>query len=161
LSSRTRLLTRLIAAVAVCQMAAILGSIFTTPAIPTWYEGLRKPDLAPPNWVFAPVWTILYLLMGISLFFILNVGPERRHVREPVVIFGVQLVLNILWSYLFFGMQSPLLGLIGIVALWMMTGLTIVSFFKVSKLAAMLLVPYLIWVSFASYLNYALLILNP
>jgi len=161
LSSRARLLTRLIAAVAVCQMAAVLGSIFTTLAIPTWYVGLRKPDLAPPNWVFAPVWTILYLLMGISLFFILNVGSKRRHVREPVVIFGVQLGLNILWSYLFFGMQSPLLGLIGIVALWMMIGLTIVSFFKVSKLAAMLLVPYLIWVSFASYLNYALLILNP
>lgn len=161
MSSRTRLLTRLIAAVAVCQMAAILGSIFTTPAIPTWYAGLRKPDLAPPNWVFAPVWTILYLLMGISLFFILNVGPERRPVREPVVIFGVQLALNILWSYLFFGMQSPLLGLIGIVALWVMIVLTIVSFFKVSKLAALLLVPYLIWVGFASYLNYALLILNP
>jgi len=161
LSSRARLLTRLIAAVAVCQMAAVLGSIFTTLAIPTWYVGLRKPDLAPPNWVFAPVWTILYLLMGISLFFILNVGPERRHVREPVVIFGVQLALNILWSYLFFGMQSPLLGLIGIVALWVMIVLTIVSSFKASKPAAMLLVPYLIWVSFASYLNYALLILNP
>jgi len=142
-------------------MAAILGSILTIPAIPTWYAGLRKPGLAPPNWVFAPVWTILYLLMGISFFFILNVGPERRQVRKPVVIFGVQLGLNILWSYLFFGMQSPLLGLIGIVALWMMIVLTIVSFFKVSKLAAMLLVPYLIWVSFASYLNYALLILNP
>ena len=142
-------------------MTAFLGSIFTAPAIPTWYAGLRKPDLAPPNWVFAPVWTILYLLMSISLFFVLNVGPERRRVREPVVIFGVQLALNILWSYLFFGMRSPLLGLIGVVALWVMIVLTIVSFFKASKLAALLLVPYLIWVSFAGYLNYALLILNP
>jgi len=104
---------------------------------------------------------MLYLLMGISLFLIWNVGLEKRHVRRSLAIFGVQLVLNILWSYLFFGMQSPLLGLIGIVALWITIVLTVVSFSKVSKLAAMLLVPYLIWVSFASYLNYALLILNP
>ena len=161
LSSRARLLARLIAAVAICQMAAILGSVFTTPAIPTWYGGLRKPSHAPPNWVFAPMWTMLYLLMGISLFLIWNVGLEKRHVRRSLAIFGVQLVLNILWSHLFFGMQSPLLGLIGIVALWITIVLTVVSFSKVSKLAAMLLVPYLIWVSFASYLNYALLILNP
>jgi len=142
-------------------MAAILGSVFTTPAIPTWYAGLRKPDLAPPNWVFAPVWTMLYLLMGISLFLIWNVGLERREVRRSVVIFGVQLALNILWSYLFFGLQSTLLGLIRIVALWMMIVLTVTSFLKVSKKAALLLVPYLLWVSFASYLNYSLWILNP
>jgi len=161
LSDRARFFIRLIVAAAICQMAAILGSVFTTPAIPTWYAGLRKPDLAPPNWVFAPVWTMLYLLMGISLFLIWNVGLERREVRRSVVIFGVQLALNILWSYLFFGLQSTLLGLIRIVALWMMIVLTVTSFLKVSKKAALLLVPYLLWVSFASYLNYSLWILNP
>jgi len=161
MSRGVRFYIRLVIAVAICQIAAIVGSVFTTPAIPTWYSGLRKPDLAPPNWVFAPVWTVLYLLMGISLFLVWNAGLGKSNVRKSVVIFGVQLALNIFWSYLFFGLRSPLLGLIGIVVLWIMIVLTIVSFFKVSKVATLLLVPYLLWVSFASYLNYAVLILNP
>ena len=151
---------RLIISIAVCQLAGIIGSIFTTPSIATWYAGLRKPGLAPPNWVFAPVWTTLFVLMGISLFIVWNAGLDRSYVRRSIAAFGVQLVLNALWSYLFFGLQSPLLGLIEIVILWISIALNIAFFLKVSKIAAYLLVPYLLWVSFAGYLNYLLFLLN-
>ena len=95
---RSRAYVRLIIAVAICEGAGIVGSIFTTPAISTWYAGLRKPDFAPPNWIFGPVWTTLYLLMGISLFIVWKAGLDKIAVRRSVVVFGVQLVLNILWS---------------------------------------------------------------
>lgn len=152
---------RLILAVAICEMAGIAGSIFTAPAIPTWYASLKKPPLAPPNWVFAPVWTTLYFLMGISLFIVWNAGIGKSTVRKSIAIFSIQLVLNVLWSYLFFGLRSPLLGLAGIMAMWFMIVLTVVSFFRISKTAALVLIPYLIWDSFASYLNYSILTLNP
>lgn len=158
---RSRTYVRLILALAICEGAGIVGSIFTTPAIPTWYAGLRKPDFAPPNWVFGPVWTTLYLLMGISLFTVWNAGFDKATVRRSVAAFSVQLVLNILWSYLFFGLRSPLLGLVGIIAMWIAIASTIVFFQKVSKTAAFLFIPYLLWVSFAGYLNYLLLMLNP
>jgi len=158
---RSRAYVRLIIAVAICEGAGIVGSIFTTPAISTWYAGLRKPDFAPPNWIFGPVWTTLYLLMGISLFIVWKAGLDKIAVRRSVVVFGVQLVLNIFWSYLFFGLRSPLLGLIEIMVMWIAIALTIVFFLKVSKTAALLLVPYLLWVSIASYLNYLLLMFNP
>jgi tryptophan-rich sensory protein len=97
-----RFYARLVAAVGVCQIAAIVGSIFTAPAMPTWHSGLRKPDLAPPNWIFAPVWIVLYFLMGPSLFLVWNAGLDKNNVRRSVVIFSIQLVLNVIWSYLFF-----------------------------------------------------------
>ena len=159
--SRVKTYTRLILSIVVCQIAGIIGSFLTTPAIPTWYARLRKPDFAPPNWVFVPVWMLLYLLMGISLFILWNAGLEKSNVRKSVAIFSVQLVLNIFWSYFFFGLQSPLLGLVEIIALWVAIVLTIVFSFRVSKVAASLLIPYLLWVSFASYLNYLVMILNP
>ena len=151
---------RLILAIAICQMAGIVGSIFTAPAIPAWYADLRKPDIAPPNWIFAPAWTILYLLMGISLFLIWNAGPNRAAIRRPIILFGIQLAMNAIWSYLFFGLRSPLLGLIWIAALWILIALTIASFLRISRAAASLLIPYLLWVTFAGYLNYQILILN-
>lgn len=153
--------TRLVMAIVLCQIAGLVGSIFTTPAISTWYANLHKPNVAPPNWVFAPVWTTLYLLMGISFFMIWNAGRGKDAVRKPIIMFFVQLALNVLWSYLFFGLKSPLLGLIGIVVLWFMIVFTTIFFFRVSKVAASLLLPYLAWVSLASYLNYLLYALNP
>jgi len=156
-----KIYARLIISVALCQVAGMVGSLFTIPGIATWYAGLRKPVFAPPNWVFAPVWTTLYLLMGISLFIVWNIGLEKNAVRKSIVIFGIQLLLNVFWSYLFFGLRSPLLGLVEIMAMWLMILLTMLAFFKISKKAALLLVPYLIWVSLASYLNYSILILNP
>jgi benzodiazapine receptor len=152
---------RLVVSVALCEAAGIIGSLFTTAAINSWYAGLRRPAFAPPNWVFAPVWTTLYLLMGISLFMVWKVGLEKRAVKKSIVIFAIQLLLNIIWSYLFFGLRSPLMGFIEIVVMWLMILLTILSFFKISKKAALLLVPYLAWVSIASYLNYSILVLNP
>ena len=152
---------RLIISVVLCQAAGIVGSLFTAPAINSWYAGLRRPAFSPPNWVFAPVWTTLYLLMGISLFMVWNVGLEKSAVKKSIMIFSIQLLLNILWSYLFFGLRSPLMGFIEIVVMWLMILLTMLSFFKISKKAALLLVPYLAWVSIASYLNYSILVLNP
>ena len=152
---------RLIISVALCQAAGIIGSLFTTPAINSWYASLRKPAFAPPNWVFAPVWTTLYLLMGISLFIVWNIGLEKNSVRKSIVVFGIQLLLNVFWSYLFFGLKSPLLGLVEIVVMWLTILSTILVFFRISKKAAVLLIPYLMWVSVASYLNYSILVLNP
>ena len=152
---------RLVLSVALCQAAGIVGSLFTTQAITSWYASLRKPEFAPPNWVFAPVWTTLYLLMGIALFIVWNTIPEKSSARSAIVIFGLQLLLNAFWSYLFFGLKSPLLGLIEIVVMWFAILLTILTFLRISKKAALLLVPYLIWVSIASYLNYSILVLNP
>jgi tryptophan-rich sensory protein len=151
----------LIITVAICLTAGVIGSFFTTPNIPTWYADLNKPWFTPPSWVFGPVWTILYILMGISLFLVLRKGWERRDVQIGTAVFGIQLVLNILWSYLFFGLRSPLYGLIGIVALWIAILATIVWFFRISRPAAILLVPYIAWVSIATALNYSIYILNP
>ncbi|MDD1711987.1 MAG: tryptophan-rich sensory protein, partial [Methanoregulaceae archaeon] len=141
--------------------AGVIGSFFTTPNIATWYESLNKPWFTPPSWVFGPVWTTLFILMGISLFLVLREGWERKDVQIGTAIFGIQLVLNILWSYLFFGLRSPLYGLIGIAALWIAILVTIIWFFRISRPAAILLVPYIIWVSIASALNYGIYVLNP
>lgn len=142
------------------QLAGFIGSIFTTPNIPTWYEGLTKPELAPPNWVFFPVWTILFLMMGVALYLVWREGVSKWSVKIALTFFFVQLALNTLWSIIFFGMQNPGLALIEIAFLWSAIALTIYTFFKVNKFAAYLLIPYLLWVSFASYLNYMIWVLN-
>jgi translocator protein len=151
----------LIGSVVICLLAGVIGSFFTMPNIATWYASLNKPWFTPPPWVFGPVWTTLYILMGISLFLVLREGWERKDVHIGTAIFGIQLVLNILWSYLFFGLQSPLYGLIGIAALWIAILVTIIWFFRISRPAAILLIPYIIWVSIASALNYGVYVLNP
>jgi benzodiazapine receptor len=151
----------LIGSVVICLLAGVIGSFFTTPNIATWYASLNKPWFTPPSWVFGPVWTTLFILMGISLFLVLREGWERKDVQIGTAIFGVQLLLNVLWSYLFFGLQSPLYGLIGIAALWIAILVNIIWFFRISRPAAILLVPYIIWVSIASALNYGIYVLNP
>jgi benzodiazapine receptor len=152
---------RLVAAIAICEFAGVFGSIFTFSAIPTWYSALNKPWFSPPNWLFGPVWTLLYLLMGISLYLIWNKGLRSKKVENAVKIFGVQLFLNALWSVLFFGLRSPFLGLVGIILLWFSIILTIFKFYKISRNAGLLLLPYLLWVTFAMSLNYFVLVLNP
>lgn len=144
----------------VCEAAGFLGSLFTAPAIPTWYANLQKPSFNPPNWLFAPVWTTLYALMGIAAYLVWKAGIEKNEVRIALALFAIQLVLNILWSYLFFKLQSPLYALIEIVILWLFILLTMISFLKVSKTAGLLLLPYLLWVSFAAILNFAIFRLN-
>jgi len=151
---------KLVVSILVCQWAGIVGSLFTSPAIASWYATLEKPSFNPPNWIFAPVWTLLFLLMGIALYFVWNSEIESNKKRIAILIFAVQLVLNIFWSILFFGLQSPLYAFIEIIILWLAILLTIISFYKISKPAAELLLPYILWVSFAAVLNFSILILN-
>ncbi len=151
---------RLIVAVVVSLSAGIIGSIFTSPAIPGWYAALQKPVLNPPGWVFAPVWTILYILMGISLFLIWREGVKKKEIKTAIIIFFVQLFLNASWSFVFFGMKNPGWALVNIISLWLIIITMTILFHKINKKAAYLLIPYIIWISFASYLNYAIWILN-
>jgi translocator protein len=143
-----------------CELVGLLGTPFTMTAIPNWYAMLNKPFFSPPNWIFGPVWTLLYLLMGISIYLIWEKGIQKKKVKHAVYLFASQLTANFLWSILFFGLRSPILGLIDIVIMIVLIGLTIRSFYPLSKTAAYLLVPYLAWVSFATLLNLAILLLN-
>jgi tryptophan-rich sensory protein len=152
--------SKLIIAITVSELAGIIGAVFTTPSITGWYAGIVKPAINPPAWVFGPVWTILFVLMGISAFLVWEKGLERRDVQIALGIFIGQLVLNTLWSIIFFGLHSPGGALVEIMFLWLIILATIGMFYKISKAAAWLLVPYILWVSFASYLNYAIWILN-
>ena len=150
----------LLGAIVLCQLAGVIGSVFTLSSIPTWYATLNKPFFTPPNWVFGPVWITLYTLMGVSLFLVWKKGTKSRQNRIALGLFGVQLVLNALWSVIFFGMQSIIGGLIVIIALWFVLITTSVRFYKIDTRAGHLLVPYLLWLSLATALNAFLLILN-
>jgi benzodiazapine receptor len=153
-------LIKLIVSVLVCLLAGQIGALATSASIQTWYGTLTKPFFTPPNWVFAPVWITLYLLMGIALFLVWRKGFEEPRVRHGLAIFGIQLILNTLWSIAFFGLQSPFAGFVVIVLLWLAILLTILSFSKISKPATILLIPYILWVSIAALLNAAILVLN-
>jgi benzodiazapine receptor len=160
-NKRSKDIVRLVISIVACQCAGIVGSIFTMGAIPTWYAALQKPPFAPPNWLFAPAWITLYLLMAISAFLVWRTGLENRQTRTALIVFLVQLILNALWSIAFFGLQSPLYGLIVIIALWIAILVTIIKFFRISTIAGALMVPYILWVSFATVLNGSILMLNP
>ena len=151
---------KLIVSIIVCQCAGLIGSIFTTPAISTWYATLDKPPFTPPNWLFAPAWITLYLLMAVSASIVWQRGLGNRPARTSLAIFLIQLILNALWSVVFFGLQSPLYGIIVIVALWIVILLTIIKFFRISTSAGVLLLPYIAWVTFAATLNVSIFILN-
>lgn len=151
---------RLVVCILICEGAGLLGSIATMPHIPLWYASLTKPSFTPPSWLFGPVWTGFYFLMGVSLFLVWRLGIGRSGVRTAIVVFAIQLALNVLWSFVFFGRQSPLGGLVVIVALWVMIVATIASFARVSTAASLILVPYILWVSFAAVLNAAIVRLN-
>jgi benzodiazapine receptor len=142
------------------EMAGVIGSVFTSRTVSSWYLTLKKPAWTPPSSVFAPVWIVLYLLMGIAAFLVWKKGLAHEAVRAALALFIVQLVLNALWSAAFFGLPSPLAGLIVIAALWVMILATTVAFFRISTGAGLLLVPYLLWVSFAASLNWSIFTLN-
>jgi len=150
----------LIVSILFCQLAGLLGSFFTAPAIPVWYASLKKPWFNPPGWLFGPVWIGLYALMGVAAYLIWEEGIGKKEVKIALIIFALQLILNALWSILFFGVQSPKLALIEIVILWLFIFLTIWKFAKISSLAGLLLLPYLAWVSFAALLNFFIFRLN-
>ena len=153
-------LSKLIAAILVCEFVGILGSVFTIPSITTWYAALQKPSFSPPNWLFGPVWVLLYALMGISAYLIWDKGIRKKGVKTSLKLFSLQLILNFMWSILFFGLKSPLLGLIEIALLWIAILATIMKFARLSKEAAVLMVPYILWVSFAAVLNLYVWMLN-
>lgn len=143
------------------QLAAVVGSVFTARSVSTWYTTIVRPEWNPPSWIFGPVWTTLFILMGIALYLVwTREGVSEALKKRAYNIFGAQLVLNILWSVAFFGLQNPGLALFVIALLWLMILLNILIFRKISRTAERLLWPYLAWVSFATYLNYAIWILN-
>ena len=176
-------IAKLIISIAICELAGAAGSVFTTPAIGTWYAGLAKPSFNPPNWIFGPVWIILFFLMGISLYLVWSrqwvvknaLMPTKRKIwnsvserfwsgswqkQNVIAVFAVQLILNVLWSAIFFGLKSPGAAFFELLTLWCAIVYTIVNFYRVSKAAAWLLSPYILWVSFAAILNFALWRMN-
>ncbi len=158
-------LFKLIIAIVISELAGIVGSVFTTPSIDGWYSGIVKPALNPPSWVFGPVWVTLFALMGIAAFLVWSAysgatDDRKKGIKTALTIFGIQLILNTIWSIIFFGFHSPFGAFIEIIFLWLAIVATIVAFARISKPAAWLLGPYIIWVSFAIYLNYSIWILN-
>jgi benzodiazapine receptor len=143
-----------------CELAGIIGSVFTVRSVQTWYTTLQKPSFNPPSWLFGPVWTVLYLLMGIAAYLVWTRGWSASGVKTALAVFVVQLILNSIWSILFFGMRLPRWAFVEILFLWAAIAVTIFMFSKLSQAAALLLVPYILWVSFASVLNYFLWRLN-
>lgn len=152
---------RIIYCVAICLVVGYLSSITTQSSINTWYPTLIKPSFNPPNWLFAPVWTLLFIMMGVAAGMIWNqLENQKELVKKALLFFTVQLLLNALWSYLFFGLNNVLLALIEIVLLWLIIYETFYIFKKIDKKAAYLFIPYLIWVGFAAVLNGSIYYLN-
>lgn len=149
---------QLIACLIIPLLAGALGSLFTVPKIDGWYQTLTKPVFNAPNWAFAPVWNTLFILMGVALFLVIRSKSKDR--QTAGYLFLAQLVINVCWSLMFFGLESPLLGLITIIVLWILIWFNIRWFYRINRVAGWLLVPYLLWVSFATVLNYAILTLN-
>ncbi|MFW6025252.1 MAG: TspO/MBR family protein [Candidatus Woesearchaeota archaeon] len=153
-------LGKLFVSIFISLLAGFIGSFFTTSSVSNWYPTLTKPFFNPPNWIFAPVWTILYILIGISLFLVWDKISSNLFSEKAIILFIIQLILNSLWSILFFGLRSPLLGVVGIIPLWITILLMMYYFRKESKLSFYLLIPYILWVSFAAILNIAIFVLN-
>jgi len=153
---------KLVICLLIPQLAGLLGSIANFTSLDSWYISLVKPSFNPPSWVFRPVWTFLFLLMGLSLYLVWQKKGSfhKKQWNLTIKIFSVQLGLNILWSYLFFFFHNPLAGFLEIILLWIFILLNIIYFYKLNKTAGLLLVPYLLWVSFATFLNFNLWILN-
>ena len=151
-------LPKLLASIILCLGVGSLGSFFTVSEIASWYATLQKPFFSPPNYLFGPVWTILYILMGISLYLVWV--AKKKGKEKAMQLFLIQLALNFFWSIIFFGLHSPEVAFVEIIAMWIFIYLTIKAFSGISKTAAYLLYPYLAWVSFATILNLSIVLLN-
>lgn len=141
-------------------LAGVIGSFFTETGANSWYQTINKPSFNPPDFLFAPVWTALFILMGVSLYLVLKKIDNIKKYKVALIWFSVQWLLNILWSFFFFYLENPLFGLIEIGLLIISIVLTIRYFYSINKLASYLLIPYLLWVLWAAVLNYYILILN-
>ena len=157
-NERKSLFSKIIVMVVVAEIAGIAGSLVTFPSVGSWYSSLVKPDISPPNWVFGPVWIMLYALMGIAAGLVWASSDKRK--TFALKVYGAQLGLNVLWSLVFFGLRSPGLAFINIIALWLAIVATMAAF-RFSRSAMLLLVPYIAWVTVAMFLNYSIWILNP
>jgi benzodiazapine receptor len=143
-----------------CLGIGFLASFITMPKIPGWYAGLVKPSFSPPNWLFGPVWTLLYVMMALAAWRVTTAEIDAETRKRAVLTFSGQLGLNAIWSPAFFGLESPRLGLLIIVALLSALALTVAVFWRIDRIAGLLLVPYLAWVAFATMLNLAIVVLN-
>lgn len=151
---------KLVISIVICLAVGNIGTLFTTPNIATWYATLTKPGFNPPNWIFAPVWTTLFVLMGISLFLVWNYRNREGNRKAFLIVFVINLILNVLWSAIFFGLHMPGLAFLEIILLALSIIILIALSWKISRAASALLIPYLLWVCFASFLNYNIWILN-
>ena len=154
-------ITRILSVVVTCLVIGYFSGIITRSAITDWYPTLVKPSFNPPNWIFAPVWSLLYVMMGVAAGLVWNrLEFEKEAVKKALIFFAIQLGLNALWSYLFFGLHNPMLAGLEIIVLWLMIYETYVQFGKINKIAGYLFLPYLAWVSFAAVLNASIWWLN-
>jgi tryptophan-rich sensory protein len=176
-------IVKLLVSIIICELAGVIGALFTTPNINSWYKGLQKPFFNPPNWIFGPVWTTLFILMGVSLYLVWsknwkvknkifsNIKKAPSKISEKflsgswmkaniILIFSFQLLLNIIWSFIFFAKQNPGAAFFELIMLWFAIIFTIINFYRVSKTSAYLLIPYILWVSFAGFLNFTIWMLN-
>lgn len=151
---------RLATFVIVAELAGILGTVFTVRSIPTWYAGLQKPSFNPPNWVFGPVWTVLYFLQGLAAYLVWERRDSHPQAGTALKLFWIQLALNAIWTPIFFGAKNLGLAFVEIILMWIFIVLTMVWFWRVRPTAAYLMLPYLAWVTFASVLNFSLWRLN-
>ena len=155
---------KFVISIIICESVGIIGSFFTFSSVSNWFPTLVKPWFSPPSWLFGPVWTILYFLMGLSLYIVWNYKTEtvskQKYKKQFFILFGIQLILNALWSFLFFGLKSPISGLIDILFLDITVITTIIYANRVSKYAAVLLAPYMAWIIFATLLNFEIALLN-
>lgn len=155
--------SRLVISIIICELAGIGGAFFTSPAVSSdWYKNLAKPGWQPPSWLFSPVWITIYALMGVALFLVWKEFSEdkKKEKKLAIIIFFIQLILNIFWSIIFFGMRSPGGAFFEIIFLWLAILITMIYFSKISRLAAWLFIPYILWVSFAAFLNFTIYSLN-
>lgn len=150
---------KLLFSLVISQLTGALGALFTVSSVSSWYPTLNKPPFTPPNWLFGPAWTLLYILMGISFYLVWRQKINKK-IKTALAIFVIQLILNLFWSMIFFGFKNPSFALLEIVVLWFFILLTIVKFLPLSKKAAYLLIPYLLWVTFATILNFSIVRLN-
>ena len=154
-------ITRILSVVVTCLVIGYFSGIVTRSAIADWYPTLIKPSFNPPNWIFAPVWSMLYVMMGVAAGLVWDrMQQESEVVKKALLFFAIQLGLNALWSYLFFGLHNPMLAGLEIIVLWLMIYETYVQFAKINKIAGYLFIPYLAWVSFAAVLNASIWWLN-
>ena len=157
--STASLVAGLVVAIAICFLAAAIGGFATSSSVNDWYADITKPSWNPPDWIFGPVWTVLYLMMGVSAWLVWKKSGFKDS-GYALAVFAIQLALNTTWSVIFFGLRQPGWALVEIIVLWLSIAITIAMFHRHSKLAAGLLVPYLLWVTFAAGLNYSIWSLN-